>query len=45
MSIPEKFLNSEKYLLQIKIEKLMLQQSNNKNLKVRMSIPVRKNLL
>ena len=37
MSIPEKFLNSEKYLLQVKVDKLMIQQNTNKksNLKKR----------
>lgn len=33
MSVPEKFLNSEKYLLQTKVEKLML-NNLNKNLKL-----------
>lgn len=37
MSIPEKFLNNEKYLLQVKVDKLMIQQNTNKksNLKKR----------
>ncbi len=41
MSVPERFLNGEKYLLQIKIDRLM-HNKTDKSLKVRLKLSLKK---